>query len=105
MRLCKEGIVTVKFLKDTCKHFEKGLFESAELLKLLESLLAAVPLKPIHTDRYFMPALLDMFEQDELEKHRVDSSVADPLLFTFKNGCRRAGVFCCSIVYLMKECG
>ena len=105
LRLCKEGIVTVKFLKDTCKHFEKGLFESAELLKLLESLLAVVPLESFHTDRYFMPALLDMFDQKELEKHRGDSSMAEPLLFTFKNGCRRAGVFCCLIVYVMKECG
>ena len=105
LRLCKEGIVTVKFLKDTCKHFEKGLFESADLLKLLESLLAVVPLKPFPTNQYFMPALLDMFDQEELEKHRIDSSVAEPLLFIFKNGCRHAGVFCCLIVYVMKECG
>ena len=105
LQLCKEGIVTVKFLKDTCKHFENGLFESAELLKLLESLLVVVPLESFPTDRYFMPALLDMFDQEELEKRRVDSSIAEPLLFTFKNGCRRAGVFCCLNVYLMKECG
>ena len=105
LQLCKEGIVTVKFRKDTCKHFENDLFESAELLMLLESLLAVVPLKPFPTDRYFMPALLDMFDQEELEKHRIDSSIADPLLFTFNNGCRRTGVFCCLIVHVMKECG
>ena len=51
-----------------------------------------------------MPALLDILSQDKLEKHRVFSSAAVPLLFRFSHGCRRAGVFCCLVVHLMKEC-
>ena len=102
LQICEEGIVTAKFLNDTCKHFEKGIFESPELLKLLESQLAVFPLSQC---KYFMPALLDTKEQEDLEKLRVFSSVAQPLLFRFSHGCRRAGVFCCLIVFLMKECG
>ena len=106
MRFCFEGVVTVDFLNSTCKHFEKGVFESCELLKLLENQLVVVPLKLSAKGimEYFLPALLDIFSQKELEKHRVFSSTAAPLLFRFSHGCRRAGVFCCLIVYLMKEC-
>ena len=106
MRFCFEGIVTVDFLNSTCKHFEKGIFESRELLQLLEHQLVVVPLtlsaKGIM--EYFLPALLDILSREELEKHRVFSSTAAPLLFRFSHGCRRAGVFCCLIVYLVKEC-
>ena len=109
-RFCYEGVVTLKFIDSTCKHFEKGIFESAELLELLKDQLVVVPLEPLsdidhlpEADEYFMPALLDILSQDELEKHRVFSSAAAPLLFRFSHGCRRAGVFCCLVVYLMKE--
>ena len=54
---------------------------------------------------YFLPALLSILSKEELEKHRVSSSTAAPLLFRFSHGCQRAGVFCCLIVYLIKECG
>ena len=108
-QFCYKGIVSVAFLNSVCKHFEKGLFESRELLKLLVDQLVVVPLKLSSDDlsaavEYFMPALLDILPQDELEKHRVFSSTAAPLLFRFSHGCRRAGVFCCLIVHLMKEC-
>ena len=105
MIFCYKGIVTAEFLKSTCKHFEKGLFESPQFLKLLENQLVAVPLKLIHTDQYFMPVLLEILSGEDLEKQRVFSSMAAPLLFRFSHGCRRAGVFCCLVVYLMKECG
>ena len=102
MIFCYEGIVTVEFIKDTCKHFEKGVFEAPEFLILLESQLVVVSL---HTNQYFMPALLDILSGEDLEKQRVFSSVAAPLLFRFSHGCRRAGVFCCLVVYLMREYG
>ena len=106
MQFCYEGIVTIDSLNSTCKHFEKGVFESPELLKLLESKLVVVPLKLSAKGmmEYFLPALLDILSQEELEKHRVFSLTAAPLLFRFSHGCRRAGVFCCLTVYLMKEC-
>ena len=98
-------------MDSTCKHFEKGIFESAELLELLKNQLVVVPLEPLsdtdhlsEIDEYFMPALLDILSHTELEKHRVFSSAAAPLLFLFSHGCRRAGVFCCLAVYLIKEC-
>ena len=109
-RFCFEGVVTIEFMDSTCKHFEKGIFESAQLLDLLKDQLVIVPLKPLsHTDHlpeadeYFMPALLDILSREELEKHRVFSSAAAPLLFRFSHSCRCAGVFCCLVVHLMKE--
>ena len=109
-RFCKEGVVTLEFMDSTCKHFEKGIFESSQLLKLLQNQLVVVPLEPlsdidllVEADEYFMPALLDVLSCEELEKHRVFSSAAGPLLFRFPCGCRRAGVFCCLVVHLMKQ--
>ena len=71
MQFCFEGIVTVNFLNSTCKHFEKGIFESRELLKLLENQLVVIPLKLSVKGmmEYFLPALLDILSQEELEKH------------------------------------
>ena len=112
MRFCYEGVVTLEFMDSTCKHFEKGIFESPQLLELLKDQLAVVPLEPLsdinhpelaEADEFFMPALLDILSREELEKHRVFSSEAAPLLFRFSHGCRRAGVFCCLVVHLMKE--
>ena len=108
-RFCYEGVVSLDFLNSTCKHFEKDLFESPQLLELLKDQLVVVPLKlspeALTTAiEYFMPTLLDMLSQCDLEKHRVFSSAAAPLLFRFSHGCRRSGVFCCLVVHLMKEC-
>ena len=107
-RFCYEGVVTKEFMDSTCKHFEKGIFESPQLLKLLQNQLVVVPLEPLlvevtGVDEYFMPALLDILSREELKKHQVFSSLASPLLFRFPCGCRRAGVFCCLVVHLMKQ--
>ena len=110
-RFCYEGVVTLEFMDITCKHFEKGIFESPQLLKLLQNQLVVVPLEPLSddadvdplTEEYFMPALLDVLSHEELEKHRIFTSQAAPLLFRFPCGCRRAGVFCCLVVHLMKQ--
>lgn len=108
-RFCDEGIVTLNFLSFFPKHYAKGLFEAPQLLKLLEDQLVAVPLATIDSplesfacaSEYFMPALLDILSRDDLDKHRVFSSAAAPLLFLFSHGCRRAGLFCCLAVQLM----
>ena len=105
MIFCYKGIVTVEFLKSTCKHFENGVFEAPQFIILLESQLVVVPLNSPHTDQYFMPVLLDILSGEDLDKQRVFSFMAAPLLFRFSHGCRRAGVFCCLVVYLMRECG
>ena len=106
-RFCDEGVVTLEFMDGACKHFEKGIFESPQLLELLKDQLAVVPLEPLtdipKVDEFFMPALLDILSREELEKQRVFTSAAAPLLFRFSHGCRRAGVFCCLVVHLMKE--
>ena len=94
-RFCYEGVVTLDFINSTCKHFEKGIFESPQLLKLLKDRLVVVPLEPLsdvdrltEAAKYFMPALLDILSEKELEKHRIFSSTAAPLLFRFSHGCR-----------------
>ena len=109
MRFCDEGVLTEVFMNDTCKHFE-GIFKSPQLLKLMQDQLVVVPLLPLsdaslltEVGEYFMPALLDVLSMEELEKHRVFTSPAAPLLFRFPCGCRRAGVFCCLVVHLMKH--
>ena len=108
-RFCYEGVVTLEFMDSACKHFEKGIFESSQLLELLKDQLVVVPLEPllgvsvIEAEEYFMPALLDVLSREELDKHRVFSAPAAPLLFRFPCGCRRAGVFCCLVVHLMKQ--
>ena len=108
-RFCDEGVLNLKFLQSFPNHYVRGLFEAPQFLELLKEQLVAVPLAKLDLSpeaipaEYFMPALLDILSQEELEKHRVFSSAAAPLLFRFSHGCRRAGVFCCLVVYLMKE--
>ena len=43
--------------------------------------------------------------ESELEKHRVMSPIASTLLVRFPHGSRRAGVFCCFVVHLIRHCG
>ena len=109
-RFCEQGVVTLDFLSFFPNHYVKGLFEAPELLELLKNQLVAMPLakldssvESVHAVEHFMPALLDILSRKELEKHRVFSSAAAPLLFQFSHGCRRAGVFCCLAVHLMKH--
>ena len=110
-RFCKQGIVTLDFLRHFPKHYVKSLFDAPQLLELLKEQLAAVPLAKLDSspeslaavEEYFMPALLDILPREELEKHRVFTSAAAPLLFHFPHGCRRAGLFCCLVVHLMKH--
>ena len=84
-RFCYEGVVTLEFMDSTCKHFEKGIFESAELLELLKNQLVVVPLEPLsdtdhlsEIDEYFMPAL---YHTQSLRS--IESSLQQLLLFSF----------------------
>ena len=115
-RFRDEGILTIDMLKDDCfkKHFEKNIFTPTDLVAIMMELLIVAPLTvfPLVEIRsslprieFFMPTLLRSVPPSELEKHRVFNSSADPLLIRFRSGCIRCGVFCCLVVYLMKNCG
>ena len=56
-------------------------------------------------ERFIMPALLRTLAEAELQRHRLSSPVAATLLVRFPRGCRRAGVFCCFVVHLVRHCG
>ena len=110
MRFRDQGILTVKFVEKFQQHYVKGLFTPHSFLKLLNKLLIAAPLtdddtQPASLPDQFMPALLDMLPHSKLEKHRVLSSAAAPLLIRFPEGWPRAGVFCCLVIHLMNVCG
>ena len=112
-RFCEEGVITVDLLREFESHYDDGLFECQHLIQLLRHQLAVVPLAEIEPAAsideqcdavdYFFPALLKMLQRPDLEKHRVFSCAATPLLFRFSHGCRRSGVFCCLVVHLMKH--
>ena len=53
---------------------------------------------------FVMPTLLPTLSESELERWRLFSPVAAPLLIKFPKGSRRAGVFCCFIVHLIRYC-
>ena len=55
--------------------------------------------------RFIMPTLLLTLTEAELECRRVSSPVTATLLVRFPRGCRRAGVFCCFVVHLVRHCG
>lgn len=105
-RFCKEGVINLNILQSFPKHYVKGLFEVPHFLELLKEQLVAVPL---YHDEYFMPALLDVLAQKELQEERVKhrrkhlSSEGSSLLFRFSRGCRQAGLFCCLAVHMMKH--
>ena len=107
------GIITLEFIKEFKKHYVANLFGPPELIKIFKDLLILTPLSgSLHGEvnlssdkvEYFMPSLLDMLPQSDLEGHRVCSSEAAPLLFRFPNGWPRCGVFCCLQVYLIQHC-
>ena len=110
LRFRDQGIIEVEFLEKFQQHYVKGLFTPHSFLKLLNKLLIAAPLtnddtQPAALPDHFMPALLEMLPNSELENHRVFSSAAAPLLIRFPEGWLRAGVFCCLVIHLMNVCG
>lgn len=112
-RFKHQGIITLEILKSKCfqGHYVDDLFTPSDFLKLLNQLLVVAPLaNPVEVPscekatEYFMPSLLEVIPDEELEKNRLFSSMAAPLLVKFSEGCPYAGVFCCLVVYLMKSC-
>ena len=114
LRFRDEGVLTTRLLdsKMFLKHFKEGLFTPTDLIAILKELLVIAPLAVTSTDKvdrplsqmeFFMPTLLKSIPPSELERHRVFNSSADPLLIRFQKGCIQCGVFCCLVVFLMKE--
>ena len=114
-----QGVVTMECLKKFDRHYVPGIFSIDDLSKLLKHLLVFAPIPtpnwvPMHNTTqksapegiYFvMPALLLTLSEEELEKRRVSSPVIATLLVQFPCGSRRAGVFCCFVVHLIRHCG
>ena len=107
------GILTLDMLesKDFKKHFLVGIFVPKDMIELMKELLVITPLtnsllgESANTSQFFMPALLKSIPQAELKNCCNHERSVDPLLVRFTNGCIRAGVFCCLVVFLMKTCG
>ena len=96
-----QGIVRPEFLEKFPKHYKDKLFTPSDVLLLFEHLLIFAPLTK---DEYFMPSLLQMLPREELDKHRVFSSAAAPLVIHFPHGWPRSGIFCCLVVFLINCC-
>ena len=100
-----KGIVKLEMFRDDRFkiHYIRGLFTSADLIKLFEHLLIIAPLS---STEYFMPSLLQMITPEEVSKLLPPpSSSAAPLLVHFPAGCAQNGVFCALVVYLISVSG
>ena len=54
---------------------------------------------------FVMPASLVTLTEDELDRHRVSSPSVATLLVQFPKSSRRAGIFSCFTVHLIRHCG
>ena len=114
-----QGVVSVECLKTFDRHYVPGIFSVKHLTQFLKQLLVLAPIprpewvpssKQLPCDgtaeetHFVMPTLLPTLSEDELEKWRSFSFAAAPLLIKFPKGSRRAGVFCCFIIHLIRHC-
>ena len=104
------GILTLDMLESVHfkKHFFVRIFISKDMIELMKELLVITPLtnsQLCESTQFFMPALLKSIPRAELKNCCIHEPSVDPLLVRFTNGCIRAGVFCCLVVFLMKKCG
>ena len=111
-RMADEGIITLEFLKldHFKKHYVEGIFSPEDMLLIMKELLVIAPIPlvgesncPLSKAVFFMPSLLKSIPPTELVKHRKSSDAISPMAIRFPSGCIRSGVFCCLVVYLMKE--
>ena len=100
------ALFTLAFLDDSAfqKHYVADLFTPKELTKLFRRLLI---IADFSATKYFMPALLEVLEEDKVCEHRVpDDSPAAALALDFPLGGPRLGTFCtltCFLVSLNNE--
>ncbi|XP_064400715.1 uncharacterized protein LOC135346877 isoform X4 [Halichondria panicea] len=105
-RFRDEGIINLKFLRFFEKHYVEGIFSPEDMLLIMKKLLVIAPIPLVesttHQVEFFMPSLLKSAPIAELDKVR-SSSV--PLAIHFPSGCIRSGVFCCTVVDVMRRLG
>ncbi|XP_064400875.1 uncharacterized protein LOC135347000 isoform X9 [Halichondria panicea] len=105
-RFRDEGIINLKFLRFFEKHYVEGIFSPEDMLLIMKELLVIAPIPLVesttHQVEFFMPSLLKSAPIAELDKVR-SSSV--PLAIHFPSGCIRSGVFCCTVVDVMRRLG
>ena len=125
------GVVTMKCLEQFPRHYVQDIFSADDLCKFLQQRLVLAPIpKPESSSseqvqeaasttsdqpssstpakkelHYVMPALWRTLSEVELDSRRVSSPMAATLLVRFPRGFRRAGVFCCFTVHLIRYCG
>ena len=127
------GVVTMKCLEHFPRHYVQDVFSADDLCKFLQQRLVLAPIpkpgssstsskqvqQPASTTSnqlssstpakeepyYVMPALWRTLPEAELVSRRISSPVAATLLVRFPRGFRRAGVFCCFTVHLIRYCG
>ena len=108
------GVVSEEVLDCFPRHYVPGIFTRDHLYKLLSSLLILAEIPPpdwVHesfktSQKYFvMLSLLSTLSEAELEKYRFSSPTASTLLVRFPSRSRRAGVFCCFVIHLIKHGG
>ena len=125
------GVVSPELMRKFPSHYVPGIFTVDDLSELLKELLVFAPIptpswakptpdssstippqdspptaSPEKSEPHFvMPASLVTLSEAELAKQRTSSQMAAALLVKFPQGSRRAGVFCCFAVHLIRHCG
>ena len=97
----EHALFTLAFLNHDVfqKHYVAGLFTPVELVKLFRRLLI---IANFSATKYFMPALLEVLEEDKVCEHRVpDDSPAAALALDFPLGGPRLGTFCTLTCFLV----
>ena len=83
------------------KHYVPGLFSPADLIELFRKLFIFSNFKEVE---FFVPALLDVLEEDKMDSHRVSlSSLLPPLVLEFPHKAPLLGVFCALTCFLLSE--
>ena len=94
------ALVTIKFLSQKVfeKHYVPGIFEPEHIKLLYRKLFIFADYSE---EKFFVPSLLRMLDNEEVSKKRValDSAVA-PLVLHFPDGPPRRGIFCALMSFL-----
>ena len=102
-RFHDSALVSLDFLsqEEFQKHYVAGLFSPADLIKLFRKLFIFADFNDVE---FFVPALLDVLEEDEMDSHRVSlSSLLPPLVVEFPHKAPLLGVFCALTCFLLSE--
>ena len=97
------ALVSLAFLSQEKfkKHYVSGIFSPADLIVLFRKLFIFAD---FNEEEFFMPALLDVLEENEIDSHRVSlSSFLPPLVVEFPHCVPLLGVFCALTSFLSSE--